>query len=100
MLVKTTRILGVTFDPHFKFNAHVKSIFTRASPRINILKGLAGTNWVQQKKTILITYTMPLVRFLFMYAAPIWFSKALPSLIQKHTNIQNSALRIATGCVN
>ena len=42
-------ILEVTFDPHFKFNSHVKSI-----------KALAGTNWGQQKKTILNTNTYPL----------------------------------------
>ena len=43
---------------------------------------------------------MFLIRFLFMYAAPIWFPNASPSLTQKLHNIQNSALRTATGCVN
>ena len=40
----TSRILGVTFDPHFTFKGHVDSIVTLASSRINILKALAGTN--------------------------------------------------------
>jgi len=91
-------ILGVPFDPYFKFNAHVKSLVTRALPRINILKALTGTNWGQQKETILITYKS-LIRSLFMYAAPIWFPNTSPSLVQKLQTIQNSALRIATGCV-
>ena len=34
-----------------------------------------------------------------MHAAPIWFSNTSTSLIQKLQAIQNSALRIATGCV-
>ena len=34
-----------------------------------------------------------------MYAAPIWFPNTSPSLIQKLPSFQNSALRIATGCV-
>ena len=34
-----------------------------------------------------------------MYAAPIWFPNTSPSLVQKLQTIQNSALRIATGCV-
>jgi len=34
-----------------------------------------------------------------MYAAPIWFHNTSPSHIQKLQTIQNSALRIATGCV-
>ena len=42
-------ILGVTFDPDFKLNAHVKSSVTRALPRINILRTLIGTNWGQKK---------------------------------------------------
>ena len=62
--------LGVSFDSHFKFNAHVKSLVTRALPVINILKASTGTNWGQQKETILITY-MFLIQSLFMDAAPI-----------------------------
>ena len=34
-----------------------------------------------------------------MYAAPIWFPNTSTSLVQKLQTIQNSALRIATGCV-
>jgi len=34
-----------------------------------------------------------------MYAVLIWFPNASPSLVQKLQTIQNSALRIATGCV-
>ena len=39
------------------------------------------------------------IRSIFMYAAPIWFPITSPSLIKKLQAIQNSALRIATGCV-
>ena len=42
---------------------------------------------------------MYLIRFLFMYSAPIWFPNTSVSLIQKLQTIQNSALRIATDCV-
>ena len=96
-LERTPLILGVTFDPRFKFNAHVKFIVFWALPCINILKALAGTNWGQQKETILIAY-MSLIKSLFIYAAPIWFPVASSSLIQKLQNIQISPLRIATGC--
>ena len=96
-LKKTPCILGVTFYPHFKFNTHVKSLVTRVLPRINILQALIGTNWGQQKETILIT-CISLIRFLFMHASPIWFPNTSSSLIHKLQIIQNSALRIATGC--
>jgi len=71
-LERTPCLLRITFDPHFKFNAHVKSLVTGTLPCINILKALAGTNCGQQKKTIFIT-SMYLIQFHFMYAAPIWF---------------------------
>ena len=70
LLERTPCILGVTYDPYFKFNSHDKPLVTKALPRINILKGLTGPNWGQQKKTIFITY-MYLIRSLYMYAAPI-----------------------------
>ena len=89
----------MTSYPHFKFNTHVKSLVTRALPHINILKVLTGTNWGQQKETILIIYKS-LIWSLFMYAALIWFPNTSPSLVQKLQTIQNSALHIATGCVN
>ena len=81
-LERTQSIPGVTLDPHFKFNAHVKSLVTRSLLRINILKLLAGTNWGQQKETILITY-ISFIRSLYLYAAPIRFPNTSPFLIQK-----------------
>ena len=90
--------MGVTFDPHFKCNAHIKSLVTQALPNIIILKAHTGTNWGQEKETILITYNS-LIRSLSLYTAPIWFLNGSPSLIQNLQTIQNSALRIATGCV-
>ena len=97
-LSENPRILGVTFDPHFTFSPHIHSIVSRASSRLNILRALAGTFWGQQKETLLITFKS-LIRSLFTYATPIWFPNASPSSIQKLQRIQNSALRISTGCV-
>ena len=60
-------------DPYFKFNAHVKSIVTRASPSINIRQAFVATNWGQQKETVLITFDklslshFSLIRFIFLY---------------------------------
>ena len=91
-------ILGVTFDPHFTFSPHISSIITRATPRLNILRALAGTTWGASKETLLITFKS-LIQSLFTYAAPVWFPNASPSSIAKLQTLQNSALRTATGCV-
>ena len=90
-LRRTPCILGVTFDPHFKFND--KSLVTRALSRINILKALAGTNWGQTRNH---AYHLCIP---FHVCSSIWFPNTSPTLIQKFQTIHNSALRIATGCV-
>ena len=92
------KILGVTFDTHFCFHKHVEDIVKRAKPRLNILKLLTGTDWRQQKEIILNPFKS-LISSLFTYAAPIWFSNTSQSNINHIQTIQNSALRIATGCV-
>ena len=92
-------ILGVTFDPTFTFWHHVDFIVIRALSRFNVLQALAGTNWDRQNKTILIAYKS-LILSIFMYAAHIWFPNASPSMIQGLQTVQNSALRVVTGCVN
>ena len=48
-LGKTPCILGVTIDPHFNFYAYLESSHL-GSPRINILKDFAGTDWGQQEE--------------------------------------------------
>ena len=97
-LERVTHILGVTFNPHLTFWAHVDSITVApASSRIKILKAFAY-NWVQQKETIITTY-ISLIRSFFMYAALIWFPNVSSFLVDKLQAIQKSALCIATGCV-
>ena len=52
---------------------------------------------LQNPPSLFSLLNSPLIRYLFMYAAPIWFPNSSPSLIQKLQIIQNSSLRIATG---
>ena len=66
------------------------------SKRNNVLKALAGTNWGQQKETLLITYKA-LGRSIPNYAAPVWSINASESNIGKIQRAQNDALRIITG---
>ena len=97
-LDRTPRILGVVFDTGFRFKYHIENLVTRAAPRINVLKALTGTSWGQQRETIEITYKS-LIRSLFTYACPVWLPFTSNTNIQKLQVVQNSALRIATGCV-
>ena len=96
-LERNPRILGVTFDPRLNFSSHIENLRTRAGPRLNIMKALSGTTWGQQAETLTMTYKL-LVRSILNYAAPVWFPNAASSNILKLQRIQNSALRVATGC--
>ena len=62
------------------------------------MRALAGSNWGQDKETLLLTFKS-LIKSLYTYAAPVWFPNAQSTAINRLQALQNSALRIATGCV-
>ena len=70
-LVHSPKLLGVSLDTFFSFNKHCVQVANRVSKRNNVLKALAGTNWGQQKETLLMTYKA-LGRSIANYAAPVW----------------------------
>ena len=55
-LVRNPKLIGVYLDTFFSFNTHCIQEANRVSKRNTILKALAGTNWGQQKETLLLTY--------------------------------------------
>ena len=69
-LVRSPKLLGVYLDTFFSFNKHCVQVANRVSKRNNVLKALAGTNWGQQKETLLMTYKV-LGRSIANYAAPV-----------------------------
>ena len=91
-------ILGVTFDPTLRFHKQVERIEPKAKRRLNIMRLLTGTSWGQHKETLLATYKS-LIGSLFTYAAPIWFPNTSASSRKRLQVMQNSALRVATGCL-
>ena len=96
LLVRSPRILGVYLNILFSFKNHCVQVANRVSKRNNVLKALVGTNWGQQKKILLITYTA-LGRSIANHAAPVWGTNISESNIGKIQRVQNEALRIITG---
>jgi hypothetical protein len=70
-LDRNIKILGVTFDPHFIFNAHVGEAVTKGNKRNQVVKALSGTYWGQDKETLITTYKC-LTRPVLEFGAPIW----------------------------
>ena len=97
-LAPQPKILGVTLNTHFTFSPHAREIAKSCTQRLKVLKALAGTNWGQDKETLLITYKA-LVRSKIDYAAPVWVPNVKKSPIKRLQAIQNAGLRIVSGCV-
>jgi hypothetical protein len=95
---KTPKILGVTWDTHFTSSPHARAIATKATNSIRILKALAGTYWGFSKEDIIATYRT-ITRPILNYAAPIWYPVASRTAVASLHTIQNTALRLATGCL-
>src|SRR5579864_1485964 len=94
---KHPKILGVTFDPKLTFNEHTNNIKTAASKSVNILKSLTATTWGKQKETLVATYSA-ITRSILEYASTVWSPIISNTSIQKLQTVQNTAIRVATGC--
>ena len=95
-LEKHPKVLGVRFDPMFKFGEHCRVAASNASRAVNAMKALAGTDWGQDTETLLVTFKA-LVRPRLEYAAPVWSTVASETSVKRLQTIQNAALRVATG---
>ena len=82
-LVRNPKLLGVCLDTFFSFHAHCVQVTNRVSKRNNVLKTLAGTNWGQQKETLLLTYKA-LGRSIANYAAPVWSTIASDTSLERY----------------
>jgi hypothetical protein len=95
--VKHPKILGVTFDPKLNYGEHINKTKEKASKTVNIIKALTSTKWGKQKETLTTTYKT-ITRPIIEYGCTVWAPIASNTNINKLQTIQNSALRIATGC--
>ena len=95
--VKHPKILGLTLDPKLTYSEHIKHTVKKANKTLNVIKALTATNWGKQKETLVNTYKT-LTRPVMEYASTVWSPIAAPTNINKLQIVQNSVLRIATGC--
>ena len=96
-MTPTNKILGTTYDRGMTFKPNTTELANRAKPRLNVLKALTATSFGQQKESIINLYKQ-FIRPVLSYASMAWS----PDLADSHTDtlqrVQNSDLRIATGC--
>ena len=90
-------ILGIIVSRHGSFAPQIDSIISRGRERLKILRALAGSSWGCQKEVILMTYKA-LILPIINYGCVVWYPMSPSGKIEELQRIQNSALRIATGC--
>ena len=95
---KRPKVLGVTLDTHLIFTQHCNDIAVIVLQRNNVLKALAGSTWGCEKETLLTTY-QEIGRSIFSYCCLVWSPSLQDTYWSRLQRTQNSAQRIATGCL-
>ena len=91
-------MLGVTLDIHLTFTQHCNNIAVKVQQRNNVLKTLAGSTWGCDKESLRTTYRA-IGRSILRYCCPVWTPSHRDTNWSRLQLAQNSALRIATGCL-
>ena len=92
------KLLGVTLDTHLTFAQHCNNIAVKVQQRNNVMKALAGCTWGCDKETFLTTY-QAIGRSILSYCCHMWTPSLKDTYWSRLHRAQNSALRIATGCL-
>ena len=76
---------------------HINTISVHAHKPLQIIKALTATGCGKQTETLMATYKA-IIRLALEYASSIWWPLASTTSINKLQEMQNAALRTATGC--
>ena len=90
---KSTKYLGIWFDPKLSWKEHITKIKHKALKRLLQISQLTGINWGLTYKTIIHLYKT-LVLPILDYGCFLWHSSSYASQLN---SIQNKAARLATG---
>ena len=89
------KFLGMILDERLNWNSHIDYVSGRCQKRINLMRGLSGTNWGANKRSLLHIYKAT-IRSVLEYGSAA-FNSATPTVKAKLDKIQAQALRIACG---
>jgi hypothetical protein len=95
--VTNPKVLGITFDRYLTYGEHITTATNKAKSSLNALKAISSKDWGKQKETLITTYKA-ITRPHLEYGCTIWGPVVSNTNMKKLQTVQNSALRIATGC--
>ena len=89
------KFLGLVFDTHMNWKAHVSYIKSKCNSALNLMKKLSSTKWGAQRSTLLIIYKA-LVLSRLDYGSPVYGS-ASQAVLKTLDPIHTRGLRLCTG---
>ena len=91
------KLLGVTFDSHLTWNAHIEELENKTNKNLNIMRCISGTNW-GASKSILLTIYKALILSHIDYCCFV-YNDCSPTLKRKVDTIQYKSLLLAVGAM-
>merc|ERR1711915_371924 len=92
---ETAKFLGLIFDAHLNFKAHITYIKSRCQRALNLIKKLSHTNWGADRHSLTILYKATVLSIID-YGSEIYGS-ASEAALKILDPIHNGGLRICTG---
>ena len=89
------KFLGLIFDTHLNWKAHIAYIKAKCKNALNLIKKLANVNWGADRHTLMMLYKTTVLSILD-YGSQIYGS-ASEAALKTLDPIHNEGLRISTG---
>src|SRR6266516_462930 len=97
IMKENCKLLGVTFDSHLTWNAHIEELENKTNKNLNIMRCISGTNW-GSSKSILLTIYKALILSHIDYCCFV-YNDCSPTLKRKVDTIQYKSLLLAVGAM-
>ena len=91
-----TKYLGIILDNRLTFKPHIDHIIQSCMKKMRIIQRLCGTTWGSMDRSLLKLYTQ-YIRPVIEYGLII-YGTCSKQLFNKLECVQNTAIRLATGC--
>ena len=94
-IVDKHKFLGVIFDKHLNFKAHIENTRNKCRKALNLMKKLAHTSWGSDRKTLKLIYKATVLAIID-YGCQVYGSATQP-VLRRLDPIHNEGLRLSTG---
>ena len=92
---ETVKFLGLVFDTHLNWKAHVANVKSKCNNALNLMMKLSHTSWGAKRQTLLVLYKA-LILSKIDYGSPIYGS-ASQNTLKSLDSIHTRGLRLCTG---